>query len=99
MSALDTSTDTTTDTSILPFEDVDDPEHRAHYIRPFDNVHITGPDMSMSAQDIADTARLLGVEVVALCEFRWVPKADPRKYPVCEACVEVGVQINLGNRQ
>lgn len=99
MSALDTSSDTTTDTEILPFEDVDDPEHQAHYIRPFDNVHIAGPDMAMSAKDISDTARLLGLEVVALCGFRWVPKANPTKHQVCELCVEVGVQIRLGNRE
>lgn len=99
MSALDTSSDTTTDTSILPFEDLDDPSALSHYIRPLDNEHITGPGSTMSAQDIADTARLLGAEVVALCGYRWVPKANPAKHQVCGECVEVGVQISLGNRQ
>lgn len=86
-----------TDVEVVPFEDVDDPTHRSHYVRPIDN-GVTDPNDPTTAQDIIDMARLTGTEVVALCGFRWVPRANPRKHPVCEACVEIGVAIRMGQR-
>ena len=83
------------ETDLLPYEDTDDPDARTHIVRPADNEHITlGEDMR--ARDIVDTARLLGVEVVALCGHRWVPKADPAKYDTCHPCVETAGRITRG---
>jgi hypothetical protein len=89
--------ETLSDTEVVPFEDTDDPAHRSHYVRPADNGHRTHEDPT-TAQDIIDLARLTGSEVVALCGYRWVPKANPKKYPVCPACVEIGAAILSGER-
>ena len=33
-------------------------------------------------------ARVMGLEVEALCGKRWVPSRDPQRFPVCPACKE-----------
>jgi len=58
-----------------------DSEHRAHIVkRP--------PDRD-SAEGWVTEARVLGLEVEALCGHRWVPARNPEKYPVCELCRDV----------
>lgn len=53
-------------------------EHRAHIVkRP--------PDRE-SAEGWVTEARVMGLEVEALCGHRWVPARNPEKYPVCELC-------------
>jgi hypothetical protein len=32
-------------------------------------------------------ARVMGLEVEAVCGYRWVPTRDPERFPLCEACV------------
>lgn len=84
------SVDTTLDVDIdvVPYEDVDDgKDHLTHIINPPKNLHIWEP--GMDAKDIVPIARLLGKHVVALCDYRWVPKRNPEKYPVCQTCVEI----------
>jgi hypothetical protein len=78
---------------IMPYEDTNDPLHRTHIVRPPENKHIFR--IGMSAQDIVDTARAAGKEVVALCGYRFVPKHNPEKYDACEACMRVaGMLMN-----
>jgi hypothetical protein len=56
-------------------------EHRAHIVkRP--------PDRE-SAEAWVTEARVLGLEVEALCGYRWVPARNPERYPVCEACRDI----------
>jgi len=58
-----------------------DGEHRAHIVkRPADRT---------SAEAWVTEARVLGLEVEALCGYRWVPARNPEKYPVCELCRDV----------
>lgn len=83
--------------TLVPFEQNDDPNHRSHYVRPADNGVLRADDPT-TAQDIIDTARLAGTEVVALCGFRWVPKANPKSYPVCDACLDIAVEISANRR-
>lgn len=33
-------------------------------------------------------AAVEGLEVEALCGHRWVPVRDPRRFPICQACVD-----------
>lgn len=73
---------------LMPYEDNDDPLHRTHIIDGRQNDHIT-QGAEMSGQDVVDTARLLGMEVVALCGYKWVPKHNPQKFDVCQACIHV----------
>ena len=70
------STDTIT--SLAPVATVDD----------FTRTHILNcPDGKASTQAWITEARIEGLEVEALCGYRWVPERDPEKYSVCEACV------------
>lgn len=73
---------------IMPYEDTDDPDHKTHIINPAMNGHIQ-KGIWMTAQQIVDQARFLGLEVVTLCGHRFVPKANPEKYDACEACMKI----------
>ena len=84
-----------TDELLVPYEDDDDPNVHTHIVRPGDNGH-GGADDPMTAQDVVDQARMLGIEVVALCGHRWVPKRNPEKYPPCGACFEMAGLIDRG---
>lgn len=80
-----------------PYEDDGNSTHKSHYVSPADNIAFQMKyGRFNSGQALVDTARLLGEEVVALCGFRWVPKANPAKFPVCEACAKIAGDILLG---
>jgi len=32
-------------------------------------------------------ARIFGLEVEAICGYKWVPQDDPDKHPICEPCL------------
>lgn len=84
--------DENTMTRVAPYEDVDDGnQHHTHIVRPPENKHIFLP--GMDARDIVNLARDWGVEVVALCGYRWVPKRNPDKYPACQPCMDVAGMI------
>lgn len=83
--------------TLVPFETNDDPNHRAHLVRPADN-GVTRADDPTTSQDIIDMARLAGTEVVAVCGHTWIPKANPKQYPVCDACLDIAVEISAGRR-
>lgn len=74
---------------VLPYDETDaGPNHRAHLVRPWDN-GVTDPSDPTTGQDIVDLARLSGTEVVAACGYRWVPKRNPKNYPVCDPCLDI----------
>lgn len=75
------------DFDISPYEEAEDPNVKAHLIRGAENDELWLE--GMSAQDVVDTARLLGVEVVALCGYKWVPKFDPAKHDICSQCIKI----------
>ena len=80
---------------LAPYEDTDDgQEHLSHLINPPKNTHIWQP--GMSAQDIVEIARMTGTFVEALCGYRWVPKRNPKLYPVCQTCVDIATNMVLG---
>lgn len=41
------------------------------------------------ASALVTEARIYGLELTALCGFRFVPEKDPLKHPPCEQCVEI----------
>jgi hypothetical protein len=44
-----------------------------------------------------ERARRTGRPVTALCGKRWVPDADPSRYPVCPTCAEIAADRLLGD--
>ena len=87
----DTLTELDFDVDIAPYEDDDNGDHKAHIVNPPKNTHIWQPGMEM--QDVVTIARMNGIELVALCGYRWVPKRNPEKYDACEVCIEIAGQI------
>lgn len=74
---------------VMPYDETDGGhDHLAHLVRPWDN-GITDPSDPTTGQDLVDLARLGGFEVVAACGHRWVPSRDPKRYPVCEPCLDI----------
>lgn len=72
---------------LVPYEDSEDPNTKSHFIRGEENSDLWQD--GMIAQDVVDAARMLGVELVALCGYRWVPKHDPAKHDICNPCMEI----------
>lgn len=72
---------------LFEYEESDDPNRKTHIINPPKNIHIWRE--GMTAQDVVDIARATGQEVVALCGYRWVPKHNPEKFDVCDACMKI----------
>jgi len=46
------------------------------------------PDDKESTAAWVTEARVFGLEVEALCGYRWIPQKDPERYPLCSACVD-----------
>lgn len=76
---------------VLPYEDDNDPNRRAHIVNPPLNTHIWRP--GMEAQDVVDIARVRQIEIVALCGHRFIPKHNPDKYDACEPCIKIAGDI------
>lgn len=55
-----------------------DGEHYAHIV--------ARPDDEPSASAYITKARVFGLEVEALCGYRWIPSRDPERHPVCPQC-------------
>ena len=51
--------------------------------------HIVKKDGTKGASTIVTEAMVMGIEIEAICGFRWVPSRDPGKFPVCEACRDI----------
>jgi hypothetical protein len=64
-----------------------DPEHLAH---------IVWTPKGVSAQAVVDAAKAQGTAVTALCGYRWVPRRNPDRHPVCKACLAVLDSIRAG---
>lgn len=72
---------------IFPYDETDDPSKRTHFVRGEENEHLWTE--GMDAQDLVETARLLGDEITALCGHKWVPKYNPDKHEICKACEKI----------
>ena len=79
-----------TDLSVVE-EELAEAMRLTHIVAPSDNkdiCHALGNGPEIGARNIVAYARLNGLEVAALCGYRWVPDRDPTKYDTCEACLE-----------
>lgn len=83
----DTMIQEVVDPFVVPYEDVDDPNHRTHVVAPPQNTHIWREGMTM--QEVVQIAMATDQEVVALCGFRWVPRSNPEKYKACRPCFKI----------
>lgn len=81
----------TTIEDLFPYEESNDPNRKTHIVNPPKNIHIWRIGMSM--QDVVDIARATGQEVESLCGYRWVPKHNPEKFDVCQACMDIAGQM------
>jgi len=80
---------------LMPYEDSDDPNRRTHIVNAEMNQSIAlGRDMR--AKEIVDTARFLGLEIVSLCGYRWVPKHNPEKFDACNVCMKIAGMLMRG---
>lgn len=87
-----------TNVEVVPYEEpTGEGKNFAHIINPPKNVHIWRP--GMSAQVVVDIARAQGIEVVALCDYRWVPKMNPDKFDACPVCIERAGDLMRGNNE
>jgi len=64
-----------------------------HIVNPPMNPDIWDGSMEMTGQDVVDIARTEGLEVVALCGYKWVPKHNPDKYDICSTCLDIANQL------
>jgi len=96
MTEIITGTDFDGDTQVIfkedlgelfPYEDSDDPNKKAHVVRAGDNPHIGAPDWT--GQEVVDAARALGLEVTALCGYKWIPKHNPANHDACGTCLDI----------
>lgn len=74
-----------TDVEIIPFEKADPAKDKAHIIRAMDNLHIS---RVYGSNDMVDVARMMGLELIALCGHRWIPSKNPNELPVCVPCMK-----------
>jgi len=56
-------------------------------------VNRDGADEYESTDAYLMAAMIEGFAVEALCGKRWVPSRDPKKYPVCQPCVDEAMRI------
>lgn len=80
------------DELVIPYEDSNDSARRTHIVNPPMNYHIQ-KGQYLTPQQIVDIARLSGLEVVALCGYRWVPKHNPEKFDICDTCIKIAGQL------
>ena len=93
--SITTHTSPIEDVAIFPFEQNDDPNRKAHWVRPSDN-GIDDPNDPTTSQDIVDLARMSGAEVVAACGHTFVPKHNPKGLGVCETCTDIAANAITG---
>lgn len=78
---------------IVPYEEVDDPNKKAHVVRQLDNPHIVGNFDDMTGQEVVNIARAMKIEIVALCGHRWIPRHNPERVDACETCIRIAGDI------
>lgn len=94
--ATDTVIKQMEEVAILPYEEVGNEDAVAHVINPPLNLHIWKPNMS--SQDVVDIARARQQEVTALCGYKFIPKFNPDKLPVCMPCMDKAGELIRGLR-
>lgn len=87
----ETLEDIRVDAGFLPYEEDISTTRRTHIVNPPANTHIWVPGMRM--QDVVDMARLHGLEVIALCGYKFIPKHNPEVYPACEPCIKIAGEL------
>lgn len=91
---MDVLIDQSTDEAIIPYEESNDPNLRAHIVNPADNIDFQLQYGRVEdAQELVNLARMIGVEITALCGYKFVPKHNPDKADACEACIRIAGEI------
>lgn len=75
------------DIDLAPYEETDDPNARAHFVRGEENPHLW--EEGMTGQDIVDLARFSRQKVKALCGFEWIPLHNPDNHDICQPCQRI----------
>ena len=50
--------------------------------------HVVRGLPGQDTQEMVRRAYANGTVLIALCGHRWIPTSDPRKHPVCQACMQ-----------
>lgn len=91
---FDVLIDESTDELIIPYEETSDPSIRTHIVNPADNIEVQLTYGRVAdAQELVNLARAIGVEIIALCGHKFVPKHNPDKPDACEACMKIAGEI------
>jgi hypothetical protein len=69
--------------SVLTKEDTQTEDESGKY------AHIVKGSPEKTAAAIVTEAIVFGLEVEALCGYRWVPSKDPKSVPPCPKCIEI----------
>lgn len=78
---------------MFPYEDVDDPNKRAHVFRGEENDELWVD--GMTGTDLVEKARMLGLEIVALCGHRLIPRHNPADVEACERCLYIWNKLGV----
>jgi len=74
----------------FPYEDDHDPHARAHIVdflgnKKLDELYAA----AKNATEVVEIARVCGIEVLAICGYRWVPKRNPTNHETCAKCLAI----------
>jgi hypothetical protein len=73
----------------------EDKSKKAHFISPAMNVvlwnrwGLSNPGGPEGVKLLVQLAAKAGEELVALCEYRWVPSGSPSSQDACQACLTI----------
>ena len=84
-------------TDLVPYEESNNPNRKTHIVNPPDNPHISYGFPDMEGPEVVNIARAMGIPVLALCGYTWIPKHNPEKFDICDACMTVAGNIMREN--
>ena len=71
----------------------DEALRKTHVVDCMSNPHVWDGSLEMTSEDVVAYAREHGIEIVALCGYKWVPSRDPQKYDACSHCMEIAREL------
>lgn len=93
MTTTQTEIESVTFEELVPFKEDNDGRRKAHIVNPPDNPHISNGYPNMTGQDVVTVARMNGLEVTALCGFKFIPQYNPDSYDACDPCMKIAGDI------
>jgi hypothetical protein len=90
MTTTHTEIESVTIEEAFPYVEDGDPNAKAHIVDYLGNIRMNEIfGVCVTASEIVQTARMLGLEVLALCGHTWVPVRNPDDKDTCEKCLTI----------